>query len=58
MSRCSFIAMNLCKSGANVMGGTAVVNGMRDGLRCSLTLDRDHNAAINILTLGLQSIGR
>ncbi|MEW6207132.1 MAG: transposase [Acidobacteriota bacterium] len=24
---------------------------------CGLTLDRDHNAAINILTLGLQSLG-
>jgi putative transposase len=26
--------------------------------RCGLTLDRDHNAAINILALGLQSIGQ
>jgi putative transposase len=25
---------------------------------CGLTLDRDHNAAINILTLGLQSLGQ
>ena len=24
---------------------------------CGLVLDRDHNAAINILTLGLQSLG-
>jgi putative transposase len=24
---------------------------------CGLTLDRDHNAAINILRLGLQSLG-
>ncbi|MGA9768270.1 MAG: transposase [Blastocatellia bacterium] len=27
-------------------------------LGCGLTLDRDHNAAINILTLGLQSLGQ
>lgn len=27
-------------------------------VRCGLTLDRDHNAAINILALGLQSIGQ
>ncbi|RNI12497.1 transposase, partial [Methanohalophilus sp. RSK] len=25
--------------------------------RCGLVLDRDHNAAINILRLGLQSLG-
>ncbi|MFA5579347.1 MAG: zinc ribbon domain-containing protein, partial [Methanothrix sp.] len=25
---------------------------------CGLTLDRDHNAAINILRLGLQSVAK
>jgi putative transposase len=31
---------------------------IHDCLRCGLVLDRDHNSAINILALGLQSIGQ